>query len=238
VPAPSLALRCRSCAAPLSFQYPLVETLGAAVLAGVPRLIASHYGVSWGLAAAVAAPWWYYALTVLWVLAALLLIVIGIIDLRHSIIPNGASATLVMLGGGITAVLAGAALPAFQASFLGSYALLAGVPANVFAGHLLGALAGGLVFWLLWAFSRGRAMGFGDVKLAAASGLLLGWPDIALATAFSFVLGGLWGGALLIARRRSMKDRIPFGPFFVIGALFTVAFGRQFLAWYFSIFPA
>ncbi|MDO8469730.1 MAG: prepilin peptidase [bacterium] len=229
--------RCRSCGVRLSFQYPLVELLGAAILAGAPRLIAATYSVSWGAVEALAAPAWYYALSALWIVAAFVWVAIGIVDLRHSIIPNGASVALAVLGGGVTVVLAGAALPSFQTSFLGSYALIAGIPANVFAGHILGAAAGGLVFWLLWALSRGRAMGFGDVKLAAASGLLLGWPDIALAVACSFIVGGVWGAALLATNRRSMGDRIPFGPFFVVGALLTVVFGRQFLAWYFGIFP-
>lgn len=230
--------RCRSCGARLSLQYPAVELLGALAVAGIPALLAAQYGVPWGMAASGAGLWWYYALSALWVAAALVWIVIGVVDLRHSIIPNGASAALAVLGAGVAAVLSAAPLLAFQASFLGPFALLSGISAGPLADHLAGAAAGLLVFWLLWGLSRGRAMGFGDVKLATASGLLLGWPDIALAVAFSFVLGGLWGGALLALHRRSMKDRVPFGPFFVAAALLVVAFGRPFLAWYFAIFPA
>lgn len=229
--------RCRTCRAPLSLQYPLVEAASALVVMGVPRLLAIRSGIAWGIVSSGAAPWWFYVLSILWIAALLLLITIALVDARHSIIPNGANLSLAIIGIFLTSVLALAAVPLFQASSVGPFALMAGAPESPFVNHLLGAGVGAAAFALLWGCSRGRAMGFGDVKLAAATGMLLGWPDIALAAALSFVIGGAWGGVLLILRRNKPKDHIPFGPFFVAGTIFTFAWGAPLLRWYFGIFP-
>lgn len=69
-----------------------------------------------------------------------------------------------------------------------------------------------------------RGMGFGDVKLAAAMGLVIGWFGDTYAKSLALVLwgmligfaiGSLIGIVLLVARKRSKA--IPFGPFLAIG---------------------
>ncbi len=69
-----------------------------------------------------------------------------------------------------------------------------------------------------------RGMGFGDVKLAAAMGLVIGWFGDTYATSIALVLWGMLIGfacgsvigiGLLIARKRSKA--IPFGPFLAFG---------------------
>ncbi|GAA2733796.1 A24 family peptidase [Streptomyces nogalater] len=65
-------------------------------------------------------------------------------------------------------------------------------------------------------------MGFGDVKLAAGSGAVLGWygwPTVLLGTFAAFLLGALYGGALVLARRADRKTGVPFGPFLLAGTL-------------------
>ncbi len=79
-------------------------------------------------------------------------------------------------------------------------------------------------------------MGMGDVKLAAATGLVLGWPDIALATLLSFVIGGLVGGVLLALGKKHIKDKLPFAPFFVLGVFLTVFLGHAIVGGYFGLF--
>ncbi len=91
-------------------------------------------------------------------------------------------------------------------------------------GRLLSAAIGcaalyGL-YWIL-AIAYPGGMGFGDVKLAGALGMLLGWLGWAplIVGAFSaFLLGGLVGALLMIGRRATRKSRIPFGPFMIVGA--------------------
>lgn len=71
-------------------------------------------------------------------------------------------------------------------------------------------------------------MGFGDVKLALTAGAVLGWygwPTLMLGTFAGFLLGALYGGALLVARRADRKTAIPFGPFLIAGAFLGVLAG-------------
>lgn len=68
----------------------------------------------------------------------------------------------------------------------------------------------------------GGGLGFGDVKLAGVLGMLLGWfawPLTLLATCAAFLLGGLFGLALLVLRRASRKTAIAFGPHMIVGAV-------------------
>ncbi len=76
-----------------------------------------------------------------------------------------------------------------------------------------------LFFFVIWYFSNGRAMGFGDVKLAPLIPLFLGVAGGIAALVVSFWIGALVSLALLAAKRKSMKDIIPFGPFMVVGTL-------------------
>jgi leader peptidase (prepilin peptidase)/N-methyltransferase len=63
------------------------------------------------------------------------------------------------------------------------------------------------------------AFGLGDVKLLLGVGLLVG-PERALGTVvFALLLAGLVLVVLLAAKRISRRTYVPFGPFFIIGAL-------------------
>lgn len=93
------------------------------------------------------------------------------------------------------------------------------------AGHwrtaLYGALALGAGYYVLYRVNPG-GMGFGDVKLAVGAGAVLGWygwPTVLLGTFAGFLLGALYGGALVLARRAGRKTAVPFGPFLLAGAL-------------------
>jgi leader peptidase (prepilin peptidase)/N-methyltransferase len=205
---------------------------------GIPLVLNGFYGVSAERFFMFGAGAWYYALVVLWIAVLFSWLLVTVIDLRHSIIPNGLNLAIGILGAGITALVLTntGSLPPFHDSFLAQYRLVFSPFESVIPNHLLGAAAGGLLFWILSFFSRGRAMGLGDVKLALASGLVLGWPDVGLAITLSFLAGGLWGAALLIAKRRRFGDHVPFGPFFVLGSVLTVCAGFGIVQWYFSFF--
>ena len=85
---------------------------------------------------------------------------------------------------------------------------------------LYGALALGGGFFLLFLINPG-GMGFGDVKLALGLGAVLGWygwPTLMLGTFAAFLLGALYGGALVAVRRAGRKTAIAFGPFLIAGA--------------------
>jgi leader peptidase (prepilin peptidase)/N-methyltransferase len=92
---------------------------------------------------------------------------------------------------------------------------------------VLGALALGAGYFVLWLVNPG-GMGFGDVKLALGTGAALGWygwGNLLLGTFAGFLLGAVYGGALVVARRAERRTTIPFGPFLLAGAYLGLLIG-------------
>lgn len=84
------------------------------------------------------------------------------------------------------------------------------------------------VFFLL-VFIHPAGMGFGDVKLAGVLGAYLGWLGwgvLAVGGFLGFLLGGVYGAGLMLAKRVGRKSAIPFGPFMLAGALVAVFAGQ------------
>jgi leader peptidase (prepilin peptidase)/N-methyltransferase len=81
-------------------------------------------------------------------------------------------------------------------------------------------------------------IGFGDVKLALLLGLYLGWlgwSSLAVGAFAGFLLGGIVGAALMLARRANRKTRIPFGPYMLAGAFLAVFAAAPIAHWYTSL---
>lgn len=66
------------------------------------------------------------------------------------------------------------------------------------------------------------AFGIGDVKLLAGVGLMAGGAAALGSVIFALALSGVVIVVLLLSRRIGRKTYIPFGPFFIIGALWAV----------------
>ena len=150
-------------------------------------------------------------------LVSSVLICIFFIDLEHMLIYNRFT---------IAVAVCGAALMFFD-SFAAWY------------HHLIGAAVGGALFLALYYGSililKKEGLGFGDVKLAAAAGLLLGWQRLILAILVASVSASI----LLLILRRLRKDEegkeYPFAPFLVAGFLFALFFGAGIINWYVGI---
>lgn len=102
--------------------------------------------------------------------------------------------------------------------------------------HIIGAVVGGGVFALLYfggiLLLKREAMGFADVKFAAAAGLLLGWQKLLLMMLIASVVGSV---VLVILNRVKDQDRTteyPFGPFLVGGMLIALLAGTPIITWY------
>lgn len=96
--------------------------------------------------------------------------------------------------------------------------------------YVIGFFAVSLVLYLTWLISKGRAIGGGDVKLLAASGLLLGWQKIILAFVLSCVVGSV---IHLIRMKVKNADRtLAFGPYLSIGVLISALFGDTLIGLY------
>lgn len=97
---------------------------------------------------------------------------------------------------------------------------------------LYGGLAGLVPIALLVYPSRGTWMGEGDVKIAAALGLLVGWPAAIVFLVGSFVVGGVFGAYLLLRRQVKLKSAVPFAPFLIIAGLVALFWGQSLVNWY------
>ncbi len=200
--------KCRTCRQPVSFQYPLVELTTAIVLI----ICYSRLVIIGGF---VAGAWISFAFASV---VACMLIVVLVYDLRHKIIPDSVVYPFILL----SLVSVG-----YQTVMIPGFSLWAA---------LLGGVLVALPFFLIWYFSKGRAMGFGDVKLALGMGWLLGLAQGYSALVVSFWIGGI-AGLFLIAlnRKYNMKSQVPFGPFLILGfaivALWGVTISTLFPIW-------
>lgn len=217
---------CRSCGKRIGMQYPFVEALSALL----------YIGALWVMYSLPVGPGLALPLAFLWGSAFWLLLVISVIDIRLHIIPDEAHVFIVALGA-LWLWFGSGGSGSFPASFLGEYAALFGAFGSVFATRAFGAVIGGTFFTLLFLATKGKAMGMGDVKFAAALGFLFGWPDILAIISCSFVLGGAAGILVLLRRTHTMKSAVPFGPFLALAAALVFFFGEALAKGYFVSLP-
>lgn len=95
--------------------------------------------------------------------------------------------------------------------------------------YFLTALLSAGFFAILYAVSRGKNIGFGDVKLAFLMGLILGYPFGYLA-----LVGGVWSAAivaivLLALKKVGLKDKIPLGSFLALSTILCIIFYNELL---------
>lgn len=86
-------------------------------------------------------------------------------------------------------------------------------------GNLWVGLIAFLILLTLFVITKGRGIGFGDVKLIFPLGLLLGWPGIFVMFYAASILGGLHALVLLLLHRKKFGDTIALGPFLIIGTV-------------------
>jgi len=145
------------------------------------------------------------------------LLVITFIDIDHRIIPD-----IITLPG----------IPIF---FAAGFAL----PDISFKNSLIGILAGGgsllLVAYGYALITKKEGMGGGDIKLLAMIGAVIGWKGVLFTIFVASLIGTLSGMAIMLHTRKSMKLKVPFGPFLAIGSIAYIFFGPQLTAWYFNL---
>ncbi len=199
--------KCRKCDAQLSILYPMIEFATGVVF----LLLFSRF--SFFLPDAFGN--FLYFVSFYGVLFALLLVITGY-DIRHKIIPDNLSYPFIIF------------------SFLGLFVSDYGV-VHLHIATLSSVLAGffvALPLFILFAISRGRWLGFGDVKLAIGMGLMLGTSRGFAALVLGFWSGAIVGVLLLLANKgkTSIKSEVPFAPFLVLGTIIAFFFDIHFLS--------
>ena len=150
---------------------------------------------------------------------ACLFIIISVIDLEHGLILNK-----VVYPGLVVALLLA----------LISQPWLAERLVDRVANAALGGGIGFGLFFLIAIVSRG-GMGWGDVKLAGLIGLAVGFPLVFFSVILGAILGAVVAVALVVAKKRTFKETLPFGPFLALAAMVTLLWGSNILNWYLGL---
>ncbi len=200
--------RCRYCQKPVSFRYPTIE-----IVTGVLFALAMWYfpivDVFSGLL--------YFKI----VSVIAICIVVFVVDLEHFLILDR-----VVYPGIILMLLFAASLTL----------LTSGFNFQILTTSFLAAAAAFIPFWLLWFLSKGKWMGYGDVKFAAFMGFALGLKGVIMALFISFMLGAIVGVLLVAFGKKQWSSRLPFGTFLSLATVISLFLGNQLWNWYWSLF--
>ncbi len=185
--------KCRNCNKAIGLQYFIVELLSA-----VSFVIIYHfYGIS--------------ITSLLLLILSIYFIIIFFIDLKHLIIPNSLTFSLMFLG--------------FIKSFDPN------LDKTIFPNYinsLIGGIFGYSIIWLIvFVYKKIRkkeGMGLGDAKLLGAIGFWFGWASIPFTIFLSSVAALIFVIPSIINKSRNMASQIPFGPYIIIGCIIYLIF--------------
>ncbi len=205
--------RCRGCGSKISWQYPMVESITGLIFLFI--FLKNQYFF-------YDSTLHFFIITAIQFAIWTTLIVITFYDLKHKIIPNELVYAFTILSF-ISAIIG----PIFFST--GLYVI------NLLAGPIFF-----LFFFLLWFFSKGKWVGFGDAKLSLGIGFLLGLGAGLSALVLAFWIGAAVSILIILSgkipqrffekaiknpelrmtlKNLTMKSEIPFAPFLVLGTL-------------------
>lgn len=205
---------CMSCGYQLKW-YDLIPLLSFVVLRGKCRKCNTQLSIQYPIIELINGV--FYVLiyltvghsirTILFCFLASALIVLTLIDWRTFEIPPGISIFIGILG--IIQII---------------------IDHEHWVDYIAGFFSVSVFLLVLFMLTRGQAMGFGDVKLMAATGLLLGWKLNILA----FVIGCIVGSVIHLLRMKLQGEshQLAFGPYLAFGVLFSALWGNQLIEWY------
>jgi leader peptidase (prepilin peptidase)/N-methyltransferase len=180
----------------LAVRPPVVEVATAVLFV----LTARVFGLSWELPA--------------FLFLAAAGVLLGVIDLRHHLLPNRVVVPSIGIGSALL--------------------LLAAVPGADWDALLRAGLGAVVLFavFLVLALISPRGLGMGDVKLAGLIGLYLGWIGwnaVVVGAVAGFVIQALLALVLLAGRRIGLRGELPFGPAMLLGAAVAIGWSAALL---------
>ena len=192
-----LKSKCRNCKTKISFQYFLVESISLINFL-VLYLI---FGIS--------------LTTLLLIILSVVFLIIFFIDLKHYIIPNSLTYSMMILG------------------FIKSFDPNLDPIFPNFLNSLIGGLLGYGIIWSIIYFYRQfkkkEGMGLGDAKLFAVIGFWFGWISIPFVVFLSSIIALLSVLPDLLRSSKKLSSQIPFGPFIILGTIFYLVFQDNFV---------
>jgi leader peptidase (prepilin peptidase) / N-methyltransferase len=200
--------KCRHCHKKISVQYPFIELLTGLEFVWIAFLIRGNLSFFSQFEG-----FYSFLSLFIWLLLGACFLAIFMADVKYQIIPDSA-----VFFGIILALL----------KMLVDYRYTGMADFSVFLAGILASL----FFLSLYLLTQGKGMGFGDVKLALLLGLVLGFPKAVIAVFTAFLTGALVGVILIIARQKKLKSKIAFGPFLILGLVFSLGFGNIIWQWF------
>jgi prepilin signal peptidase PulO-like enzyme (type II secretory pathway) len=199
--------KCRYCKKPFSKQL-----LFAELFLGIT--LASSW-VFWPFSLSSIAA---YILFGFWMIILTLLSALFWYDFRWYLLPNKLVYSVIILSL-IFAVLRG---------FVVDFSVWTVILQPILAAILISGL-----FYLMFSISRGKWIGFGDVRLGVALGLLVSSPLKAWLMIFiASIIGVILAFPSMIKGKTKLSSKIPFGPLLIIATIIVVLFGQQFIDLY------
>ena len=188
--------KCRNCKKKISIQYFIVETLSIILFTSIYY----KFGAS---------------LTTLYlIILSLSFLIIFFIDLKHFIIPNILTFSLMIIG------------------FIKSFDPNLNSMFPNYINSLIGGIFGYGIIWLIIfiykTIRKKEGMGLGDAKLLSAIGFWFGWVSIPFVIFLSSIIALLSVIPSLLKNSKSMSSQIPFGPYIIIGTLVYLFFENSF----------
>lgn len=184
--------KCRKCKKKISGQYALVEFISILSFFCIYYL----YGIT--------------LTTLLLIILSLSFIIIFFIDLKHFIIPNVLTFSMMALG--------------FVKSFDPN---LNPIFPN-YINSLIGGIFGYGIIWSIIFFykqiRKKEGMGLGDAKLLAVIGFWFGWIAIPFVIFLSSAIALISVIPDLLKKTKKMSTQIPFGPYIILGTLIYLVF--------------
>lgn len=179
--------KCRNCKTSISIQYVIVEAIN------IISFVAIYYffGIS--------------ITTILLMMLSLSFLIIFFIDLKHFIIPNVLTFSMMFVG--------------FFKSFDPNLHPLFPNYINSLIGGVFGY---GIIWSIIYFYKQVRkkeGMGLGDAKLLAVVGFWFGWVSIPFVLFCSSILALLWVVPDLIKKSKKLTSQIPFGPYIILASI-------------------
>ncbi|MBO5425651.1 MAG: prepilin peptidase [Lachnospiraceae bacterium] len=148
--------------------------------------------------------------TILYCLCASALLALSIIDWRTQEIPVGFNIFILLLG--LVRLV----------TDLGNW-----------SQYVIGLFAVSGFLFLLFLITKGRGIGGGDIKLMAATGLLLGWQLNIIAFLLGCIIGSIIHLTLMAIKKANRV--LAFGPYLSMGVYIAMIWGEQLVSWYLSM---
>lgn len=164
--------------------------------------------------------WQNIAVFGLWLISGVMLAILFAYDLKWFLLPDKVMYPLI----GVGVLMAG--LQISTRPDIAGATLDAMLAVVVLAG----------LYFMLHMVSKGKWVGFGDVKLGIFLGLALAnWPLALVCLFLANLIGCLYVIPLMLLGKMERASKVPFGPFLILGFVLAMLFGQDIIYWYISL---